>query len=548
MEQILEGGYFPLLSPACEESKAAAGDHAKLGSDDVQFEADGRGLRLTSTETVKKYVCISHVWSDGLGNPHRNSIPRCQYERLSGILDKLYPDEKVPFWIDTICVPREPWALRRQTIMLMGKTYSEAEVVLILDKYLLDLDLDARSEREAWVRILNCGWMRRLWTLQECALARRALFQLRNGTLDLDNALWFDVNTNDTWTLQWVKLRGSWGRGSEDTETDAETDRAGNMLGVLSDVLAWRSTSIAEDEAVCLSIITGLDSSEIGQVIAFKSHEDRMTQFWRLTKILSSEILFWDGPRLSQPGMRWAPRTFLDKGPTPFLQQRSQRYQSAQLTGEGLHVRLPGLLLGKRRGKVREISFLRSSSNAWYRLVTSYMNEPASLPPPATATATVTGNTHLGIILQEPELSFVDDLPFNDSLAVLVVLIHSSQPKGAVVISARPLCVGTIERAERYQGWVGPLEELRSRFYSKASRAGGEGSLLDSAESFELDGTFLGHSNSDAMTGSESESGNENKSDIKAFWTDGHLSIDLKNEQVMCEIVSGLEQQEWCVG
>jgi hypothetical protein len=544
MEQILEGGYFPLLSPACVKSKAAAGDDAKPGSEDVQFEADGRGLRLTSTETVKKYVCISHVWSDGLGNPHRNSIPRCQYERLSGMVDKLYPDEKVPFWIDTICVPREPWALRRQTIMLMGKTYSEAEAVLILDKYLLDLDLDARSEREAWVRILNCGWMRRLWTLQECALARRALFQLRNGTLDLDNALWFDVNTNDTWTLQWVKLRGSWGRSSD---TDTEDDGAGNMLGVLSDVLAWRSTSIAEDEAVCLSIITGLDSSEIGQVIAFKSHEDRMTQFWRLTKSLSSEILFWDGPRLSQPGMRWAPRTFLDKGPTPFLQQRSQRYQRAQLTGEGLRVKLPGLLLGKRRGKLREISFLRSSSNAWYRLVTSYMNEPASLRPPATATTTAAGDTHLGFILQEPELSFVDDLPFNDSLAVLVVLIHSSQPEGAGVIFAKPLCVGTIERAERYQGWIGPLEELRSRFYSKA-RAGGGGSLLDSAENFELDGTLLGHSNSDATTGSESESESENKSDIKAFWTDGHLSIDLKNEQVMCEIVSGLEQQEWCVG
>ena len=41
-----------------------------------------------------------------------------------------------------------------------------------------------------------------------------------------------------------------------------------------------------------------LDSAEIGQIIALQSHEERMIKFWRLTKVLSSELLFWDGPRL----------------------------------------------------------------------------------------------------------------------------------------------------------------------------------------------------------------------------------------------------------
>ena len=30
-----------------------------------------------------RYVAISHVWADGMGNPHSNDLPRCQVERLS---------------------------------------------------------------------------------------------------------------------------------------------------------------------------------------------------------------------------------------------------------------------------------------------------------------------------------------------------------------------------------------------------------------------------------------------------------------------------------
>ncbi|KIW87652.1 uncharacterized protein Z519_11626 [Cladophialophora bantiana CBS 173.52] len=514
VQRILERGYYPLVLPAGQRDQVPDLEVHRGGT---QTERTNE-LPLISTEIEKRYVCISHVWSDGLGNPHENSIPRCQYERLSAMIDTLYPSGNVPFWIDTICVPRKPSELRRQTIMLMRKTYSEAEVVLILDRYLLDLVLNETSEREAWVRILNCGWMRRLWTLQECALARKALFQLRNGTLDLDKALWYDINTNDTWTLQWMKLRGYWGRGGVDLGNQAE-----NMLGELGDVLAWRSTSIAEDEAVCLSIITGFQASEIEQVVACESHEDRMTQFWRLTKGLSSEILFWNGPRLSQQGMRWAPSSFLDKGPTPFLNQRSKRFQSAQLTQRGLRFKLPGLRLGTLRRKLREISFLRSSSTIWYRLVISYLKE-APCPPEGHV-------MHLGIILQEPELSFVDDLPTYESMAVLLVSMLPSHGESGLIV-AQPLCVGTIERAERYEGWINPLEQLRGRFYSKVS------STMDKMERLEIDGTVLGHSNSDSA----------DKSDIKAVWTDGQLSFDLKDEQMMFEIRQLPEHQEWCVG
>lgn len=39
---------------------------------------DESSLRLTSTEKVRNYMAISHIWLDGLGNPERNAIYDCQ--------------------------------------------------------------------------------------------------------------------------------------------------------------------------------------------------------------------------------------------------------------------------------------------------------------------------------------------------------------------------------------------------------------------------------------------------------------------------------------
>ena len=48
-------------------------------------------------------VAISHVWADGLGNPHENKLPRCQLEKLQNCVNDLYGrrHRPVPFWIGT---------------------------------------------------------------------------------------------------------------------------------------------------------------------------------------------------------------------------------------------------------------------------------------------------------------------------------------------------------------------------------------------------------------------------------------------------------------
>jgi hypothetical protein len=110
LEIILQGGFLPLLVPAAHATDRNLGETrlGKAASSNVRV----RDLRIVSSETHGKYICISHVWSDGLGNPHANAFPMCQYDRVSHMLETLYPGEEVPFWIDTICVPREPRQLR----------------------------------------------------------------------------------------------------------------------------------------------------------------------------------------------------------------------------------------------------------------------------------------------------------------------------------------------------------------------------------------------------------------------------------------------------
>ena len=41
-------------------------------------------LRIDVVEATptSKYVAISHIWADGLGNPHTNALPRCQLQHL----------------------------------------------------------------------------------------------------------------------------------------------------------------------------------------------------------------------------------------------------------------------------------------------------------------------------------------------------------------------------------------------------------------------------------------------------------------------------------
>ena len=133
------------------------------------------------------YVAISHVWSDGLGNPQANCLPRCQLNRIQGLVNSLDPEEAylIPFWIDTLCVPLAP-EIKNLAIINMDKTYRNAEDVLVLDNSWKGVT-NEMSAVELMMRIRYSTWMTRLWTFQEARLSRHLWFQLQDGPLSIND-------------------------------------------------------------------------------------------------------------------------------------------------------------------------------------------------------------------------------------------------------------------------------------------------------------------------------------------------------------------------
>jgi hypothetical protein len=88
------------------------------------------------------YVAISHVWSDGLCNPKNNSIPSCQLRRLEGLVQQAGEQSERPkltaFWLDTMCCSLEDGSdIQNIALEKMKEAYENAEIVLLLDSYLL---------------------------------------------------------------------------------------------------------------------------------------------------------------------------------------------------------------------------------------------------------------------------------------------------------------------------------------------------------------------------------------------------------------------------
>lgn len=281
----------------------------------VLWSSDSQ-MKVVSSEDYPDYVAISHVWSDRLGNTRANSLPQCQLERLNAIVSDLFEDKEtaVPFWIDTICCPKEPKESHDLAIIAMRKTYTDAKKVLVLDAYLERTEWRPLSLMESLLRIICSPWTRRLWTFQEGVLARMLFFQFADGALDFDaTAARFGYHATKLGGGK-INLTCALLRGKVDTvmigpplKTFKDTAFVG-VLAALSKVLLSRATSVASDEALCLGTLTGVEMD----TIVSASRPDRMRAFWSTQERLSASICLWDGPRLAgPPGYRWAPSGFL---------------------------------------------------------------------------------------------------------------------------------------------------------------------------------------------------------------------------------------------
>jgi hypothetical protein len=175
--------------------------------------------------------------------------------------------ETVLIWLDTLCCPTRPASAKKRAIEKMRSVYEKAEHVLVLDKCLQEYKAADMDISEQIARIFTSGWMRRLWTLQEGALAKSLQFQFSDGPVSMDNLqrqlaergvmemrykwLYYDFSK------EYSQIR-SFFQGSSQTPRIPVAD-----IRVLDQALHHRGVSVASDEPLCIATLMSMPLEDI---------------------------------------------------------------------------------------------------------------------------------------------------------------------------------------------------------------------------------------------------------------------------------------------
>ncbi|KAK0497529.1 hypothetical protein EDD18DRAFT_157808 [Armillaria luteobubalina] len=270
----------------------------------VQLLPDGT-IRVSSSSDTP-YVAISHVWVDGLGSTTEEGLPRCQIERIAGMVKGVLPGGA--FWMDSLCIPTER-SLRKCAIKQMAATYANADVVLVLDSGIRSCSLSSPLE-DVVLHIITSGWMQRLWTLQEGLLARKLIFELSDGFVSLDDL--FLKSERDYYCnpliLQLLKVLDSFRRLGE-VRSQYQPSIPGARLDFAEVVraLVGRWTSRLEDETLAICGLLNVDPSTVLDV----EPAERMKTFLLQVQRLPDAVIFMDCPKMDEPGFRWASKSLM---------------------------------------------------------------------------------------------------------------------------------------------------------------------------------------------------------------------------------------------
>ncbi|KAJ5374177.1 hypothetical protein N7517_006183 [Penicillium concentricum] len=340
---------------------------------------------------LKRYVAFSHVWSDGLGNATANTLPTCQLLRIRDLLDELLSGIRsvdlvnrlafgalwkkklhgpsISFWMDTICIPVAPehHELRSKAIKGMKAVYERAFRVLVLDSDIQECS--TRGYTQSFMRIQMSAWMRRLWTLNEGVLANRLCVKYADGILDVHavsesykkqvrtaglspflNSYGTPMRDADCFGWKFRLLRAnvlrdpdpkivSTVRIIEGGSTTAEEKRCYAIMEAFS-ASFHRSTSKLTDEMLCFASLIGWDTSLLKGI----PFEDHMHAFLSTESQLPQGMLFLAGPRMRQPGWRWAVNRFGDNGAIR-LNVKFDDMTPGNVSENGFIVDYPGLAL-----------------------------------------------------------------------------------------------------------------------------------------------------------------------------------------------------------
>ena len=186
--------------------------------------------------------------------------------------------------------------------------------------------------------------------------------------------------------------------------------------------LHHRSVSVLSDEPLLIGNLLGLDAAQIlnggdGAVAR------RINRLWRLIPSgahgIPNDILFRVGPRLTEPGLRWAPATLLiDNDVNPMIQSSEKEEDRAVLTpSDGLFVRLRGFRLSLAPGvkglaspheSIEQLDapdrlWVKDDAGSWYRIGRRYTVEQDSFLTDRTLAEVILQGNNLWVIPSDPE-------------------------------------------------------------------------------------------------------------------------------------------------
>lgn len=273
----------------------------------------GPEVTIVPFDGEKSFVAVSHVWSHGLANASCNALPKCQLDRICTYVNSIEGSPSY-VWIDTLCVPRQPFALRRAAIQGIRRVYEEASSVLVLDEELMACQL-RRLSLEAKLMLINLsGWMRRLWTLHEHMRARILHFQFADGTCSDQELLEqhaknvalqrkLQIPSHNVLASRAISLL------SNASALKTETNELMRMTRMWY-LLRWRHLSWAEDETILMANMLGVPPENVNLLLKMPKKK-RMQRFLNLFHEFPAELVFLQVPKIKTRGQGWAPASWL---------------------------------------------------------------------------------------------------------------------------------------------------------------------------------------------------------------------------------------------
>ncbi|KAI4184971.1 MAG: hypothetical protein L6R41_004406 [Letrouitia leprolyta] len=356
----------------------------------------------------KPYAIFSHVWTDGFGSDGESGMKHCVLHMLSKMLETVHTlrfgdKSKIPelFWIDTLSIPQEKGfeTQRRNAIRQMHSLYTRAQYTIVLDLSLMHATAGIGYSSPA-MKITMSRWMTRMWTLQEAVLSKDIYFvfkdriypmsQLEGMFTDEDSELQSCIPA-----LARTYHAGILGNIRSKIHAEFRREEGWNPgpddLASIWKAAQWRTTTHPIHETLALATMLGLDTYFFASSPETKENTDehRLECDKRMVVLLSRlaamprcpippGMIFLPGPKLSQKGYGWAPRTWLSShaidSPDPLS---LPSLGNTRLTvPKGLEVQFPGFLLHdleEDREKIytsREEFYFSTESTLldWYRV------------------------------------------------------------------------------------------------------------------------------------------------------------------------------------